>query len=183
MEIIEIPQAEVNQLIKDELFHSLIKEAYQATMPNLMTKLELDPRFIKSTHYVNEGFNDNPIFLLAGHPDQPSNSYIVSTIYVFPKYRNKGISKNIFRFLADQIPENVTIQLAVEESKIPTLDPYYKSLGFKTTGVKVWDNLVGNLVDYFWCKCHIELNMMNNNKQVAVQRRGLRPSTEWELYQ
>jgi len=183
MEVIEIPQEEVKQLIKDKLFRSLIKEAYEATMPNLLTKLEIDPRFNKNTHFVNEGFIDNPMFLLAGHPDLSSNSYVVSSIYVFPKYRSKGLSKSIFRFLADQIPEDITIQLAVEEAKITTLDPYYKSLGFKTTGVKVWDTLAGNLVDYFWCKCYLELSMMNNNQHVAVQRRGLRPPTEWELYQ
>ena len=183
MEVIEIPQEEVKQLIQNQVFHTFIKKAYQATIPNLSTRLEEDPRFNKNTHFVNKGFLENPIFLLAGYVNLASHTYVVSAVYVYPEHRNQGISKLIFRYLADRLPENISIHLSVEESKLTNLDPYYKSLGFQTTGVKVWNPTGGNLVDYFWCKCYLELSMMNNNQHVAVQLCGLRPPSEWELYQ
>ena len=183
MNIVEIPQEKMLIAIKNDRFRSLAEQALSDTLPDLLHPIETDPRFITNFFAVNDNFLQDPVFFIAAHINEAANSLIVASIYVYPKHRGKGVSKLVFRYIADLIPPNRSIQLSVEAEKLKTLDPYYKKLGFKTTGVKTLHKLGGYLVDYFWCKCYLELSMSEEVEgAINAARCGLRPESEWELY-
>jgi len=120
-----------------------VLRAYKSCVPTLLEPIMYDLRFTQNDHMVNVGFNDEPIFVVGLNK---STHMTLAVLYVFEKYRNRGIASYLIEAL--KVQYGGLIQVAVESSK-KNLKMFYERLGLVTTGQVLKDDLSVGFVDYF----------------------------------
>jgi len=71
-----------------------------------------------------------------------SGTYYIEKVAVLPEYRHKGLGKRILQFAQDRITQSggIIASIAIIDENIRLKD-WYKSLGFKETGIRKFDHL------------------------------------------
>lgn len=157
-----IPNNEIEEWLHDHTdVVKYITQAYKSCIPNMVDPISFDPRFLINDHIVNPGFNEDPIFLLGYNK---STHLILGVLYVFERYRNKGIASYLIESFKIQYGGLIQVAVAGSSNK---LNGFYKKRGFKTTDVSKKDVLGTEFVDYFWSPKPINLTSKEHGTIVS----------------
>jgi ribosomal protein S18 acetylase RimI-like enzyme len=91
--------------------------------------------------------NNKPIgFIVIEKSENDKDTYYIEKVAIHPDYRHKGKGKQIMMFAENRINELGGKQISVgliDENK--RLKDWYKSLGYKETGTKIFDHFPFNV--------------------------------------
>lgn len=163
-----VPQNKFSEWMSEEphVVPALL-EGYRAAISNMGGNLLTDPRSSKNDHVVNPDFSNHPQYFMGFQPLPERHQFILSCLYVFPKFRGAGLAKHLLNSAKQMVCDQGFIQVSVEEEKIFQLDSFYKNQGFISTD-DIFQNGFGMAYrDYFWSGKHITLSRVGNS--IAVQ--------------
>jgi GNAT superfamily N-acetyltransferase len=150
--------------IKNELLN-----CYKAVISDMTDNVLTDSRSRNNHHIVNQDFEQQPKYMMGFLPNMERHEFILSALYVAPKFRGRGYGKKLVKDAQSFVRDQGFIQVAVEYSQINKLDRFYKDLGFITTGDKI-PNVAGKIYqDYFWSGKKITLTKVGNRIGVQPQ--------------
>lgn len=157
-----IKKSEVKEWFSEEP-HSekAVFKAYKETITDILNDLLIDPRSAPNSYIVNQDFSTTPKYLAAFTSDQ-DNHLVLSVLYVFPEYRNRGYGTHLIQQLQQLVNDSGVIQVAVDDVEIQRLNSFYVNLGFKPTG-EIIPNVFGKKYqDYFWSGREIEIKRLSS---------------------
>lgn len=123
---------------------------YKSVLPNIGDFLLSDPRVLKNDHVINEGFERNPIFFLGRQGPFDDARIVLTSIFVFPNFRNQGLGSNLLRRIQTEIGKQAYIQLSIDARKFTELDPFYRRLSFVQIEGEFKDAAGITFLDYVW---------------------------------
>jgi len=163
-----VPQNEFSEWVSEEphVVPALL-EGYRAAISDMGSNLLTDPRSSKNAHVVNPDFANHPQYFMGFQPMPERHQFILSCLYVFPKFRGVGFAKHLLESAKQMVRDQGFIQVAVEEGKILQLDSFYKNQGFISTDDILQNGSGMAYRDYFWSGKRITLSRIGNT--IAVQ--------------
>lgn len=147
--------------------HKSLLLGYKETIPLMGDSVIYDIRTRSNDHIVNEDFEITPKFFMSLQPKESENICVLSCIYVFPGFRNKGFSSQLIDTAKNAVGEYAVLQAAVECKKYDELRYFYEKFGFKTTGIKHKDDIGVEYIDFFWSKR--EMILSDNSKGTGIE--------------
>jgi GNAT superfamily N-acetyltransferase len=158
-----IPQNEFVEWVSEEpsVVPALL-EGYKAAMSDMGNDLLTDFRPSRNNHIVNQDFSTCPRYFMGFHCLPQRHQFLLSCLYVFPKYRGENYAKHLLDTAKKMVRDQGFIQVSVEERKIPQLDSFYKKQEFISTDDIIQTGLGMAYRDYFWSGKRITLSRDGN---------------------
>jgi GNAT superfamily N-acetyltransferase len=96
-------------------------DGYAAVISDIRTNICTDPRALANDHIVNSDFSICPRFIMGFQPLRAKKQFILSCLYVFPKFRRLGYATKLFGFAKKVVQSGGYIHVAVEKEKLSYL--------------------------------------------------------------